>query len=94
MLKSYEEPIEKLDSTLARALHAAEEKMLHQFDAAEGKVGRAENFRTGVLDHKSASSRLALPERDLQERTLCALPFLAAYRPELLDDLAALAFDP
>jgi phage tail protein X len=31
------------------------------------------------------------PHRGLQERTLSALPALAAYGPELLDDLAAVS---
>jgi hypothetical protein len=28
------------------------------------------------------------PHRDLQERTLCALPFIAAYGPPLFEELA------
>lgn len=88
MLKSYAESIEKLDPTLLDTLEAVEEKMLHQFTKLKEKVGRAENFRTGVLDtHQSAIFESLYPNHELQERTLCALPFLASYGTELLDEL-------
>lgn len=95
MLRSYTEPIEKLDSTLLGTLEAIEEKMLHQFTKLKEKVGRAENFRTGVLDgHQSAIFESLYPNHELQERTLCALPFLAAYGTELLDELTRLSAIP
>ncbi len=88
LLRSYEEPLARLDSTLVEALHSLEQKMLHQFSQLKGKVGRAENFRTGVLDrHEKILLDSLYPDGELQERTLCALPMLAAYGPELLDDL-------
>jgi Bacillithiol biosynthesis BshC len=63
--------------------------MLHQFLEIREKAGRAESFRTGVLErHERQLSDALYPQRGLQERTLCALPFLAAYGPKLLDDLA------
>lgn len=92
MLKSYTEPIEKLDATLLGTLEAVEEKMLHQFTKLKEKVGRAENFRTGVIDnHQSAIFESLYPNHELQERTLCALPFLASYGTELLDELTRLS---
>jgi bacillithiol synthase len=92
MLKSYTDSIEKLDPTLLGTLEAIEEKMLHQFTKLKEKVGRAENFRTGVLDsHQSAIFDSLYPNHDLQERTLCALPFLASYGTELLDELTRLS---
>lgn len=92
MLKSYAASIEKLDATLLGTLEAIEEKMLHQFTKLKEKVGRAENFRTGVLDtHQSAIFESLYPNHELQERTLCALPFLASYGIELLDELARLS---
>ena len=93
MLKSYTEAIEKLDATLLGTLEAVEEKMRHQFTKLKEKVGRAENFRTGVLDsHQSAIFESLYPNHELQERTLCALPFLAAYGAELLDEMTRLSF--
>jgi bacillithiol synthase len=95
MLKSYAEPIEKLDKTLLGTLEALEEKMLYQFTKLKEKVGRAENFRTGVLDdHQSAIFDSLYPNHELQERSLSALPFLAAYGAELLDELTRLSGIP
>ncbi|MGH9736450.1 MAG: bacillithiol biosynthesis cysteine-adding enzyme BshC [Candidatus Acidiferrales bacterium] len=92
MLKSYAGSIEKLDPTLLGTLEAIEEKMLHQFTKLKEKVGRAENFRTGVLDaHQNAIFESLYPNHELQERSLGALPFLAAYGTELLDELCRLS---
>lgn len=91
-LRSYAGSIEKLDATLLGTLEAVEEKMLHQFTKLKEKVGRAENFRTGVLDsHQTAIFDSIYPNHELQERSLCALPFLASYGTELLDELARLS---
>ena len=89
VMKAYRKKLERLDRTLIGALDATERKILYQFTKLKGKAGRAEAFRTGVLD---LNERLLLdalyPHRDLQERTLCALPFIAAYGPPLFEELA------
>jgi bacillithiol synthase len=91
LLKSYREPLGRLDSTLLDALDVAERKMLYQFNQLKAKVARAENFRSGVLDrHERILLDALYPNGELQERTLSALPFMAAYGPAFLDDLAAL----
>jgi bacillithiol biosynthesis cysteine-adding enzyme BshC len=91
LLKSYREPLGRLDSTLLDALDVAERKMLYQFSQLKAKVARAENFRSGVLDrHERILLDALYPNGELQERTLSALPFIAAYGPAFLDDLAAL----
>ena len=95
MLRSYAEAIEHLDKTLLGTLDAVEEKMLYQFTKLKEKVGRAENFRTGVLDgHQAAIFDSLYPNHELQERSLSALPFLAAYGSELLDELTRLSSLP
>ena len=95
MLKEYDEPLRQLDSTLLETLEGAERKILHQFTQLRGKAGRAENFRSGVLDRKERILFDSLyPDGGLQERTLSLLPFLAAHGPELLDDLARLSSVP
>jgi bacillithiol synthase len=94
-LKAYEEPLGRLDSTLLEALHATERKMLHQIEQLKGKVARAENFRSGILDrHERILLDSLYPSGALQERTLSGLPLLASIGPGLLDDLAALASVP
>jgi bacillithiol synthase len=95
MLKAYEDPLSRLDSTLVEALRASERKMLHQIEQLKGKVARAENFRSGVLDrHERILLDSLYPSGGLQERTLCILPMLAAFGPEFLDKLTALASSP
>ena len=95
MVQAYEEPLGRLDSTLLEALHASERKMLHQIEQLRGKVARAENFRSGVLDrHERILLDSLYPSGGLQERTLCALPMLASIGPSFLDDLTALASTP
>jgi bacillithiol synthase len=95
MLKSYTEPIERLDQTLLGTLQAIEEKMLYQFTKLKEKVGRAENFRTGVLDdHQSVIFDSLYPNHELQERSLSGLPFLATYGTGLLDELKRLSSIP
>ena len=92
MVQAYEEPLGRLDSTLLEALHASERKMLHQIEQLRGKVARAENFRSGVLDrHERILLDSLYPSGGLQERTLCAVPMLASIGPSFLDDLSALA---
>ena len=92
LLAAYRKPLAHLDRTLTGALDSAERKILHQFLKLKGKAGRAENFRTGILDrHERILVDALYPHRGLQERTLSALPALAAYGPELLDDLASVS---
>ena len=92
ILKSYEEPLARLDSTLVEALRASEGKILHQIGQLKGKVARAENFRSGVLDrHERILLDSLYPHGGLQERTLCLLPLLAANGTGLLDELTRLA---
>jgi len=92
MMKSFEEPLAKLDATLVESLRTAQSKMLHQMTQLKGKVARAENFRSGVLDrHERILIDSLAPHGELQERTLCLLPQLAASGPELFDRLASLS---
>jgi bacillithiol biosynthesis cysteine-adding enzyme BshC len=95
LLRGYEGPLQQLDQTLLGALKSSERKMVHQFQKLKGKAGRAENFRTGVLSrHERILLDSLYPHHGLQERTLCALPFLAAYGPDLLDELSRLSCPP
>jgi len=92
ILKSYEEPLARLDATLVEALRASEGKILHQIAQLKAKVARAENFRSGVLDrHERILLDALYPHGGLQERALCLLPLLAANGTALLDDLTRLA---
>jgi uncharacterized protein YllA (UPF0747 family) len=82
------EPLTKLDQTLVGALDTACEKILYQFSGLRAKAGRAEGFRTGVLNtHETEIANWLLPNNSLQERSFGLLAFLAAEGPELLDHL-------
>ncbi len=87
-LEGLRTPLAKLDQTLAGALDTAAEKMLYQFNSVRSKAGRAEGFRSGVLDtHEREITGLLLPNNEVQERSLSLLPFLASQGGELLDEL-------
>ncbi len=62
--------------------------MIYQFTNLQGKVAHALSFRSSVLDAhlKELTGRL-YPHGNLQERTLCFLPMLAAQGMGLLDEL-------
>jgi bacillithiol biosynthesis cysteine-adding enzyme BshC len=91
-LAGMRKPLGKLDRTLVGSLATAERKMLYQLGRLRGKAARAENFRTGILDsHERLLTDALYPHRGLQERTLCLLPMLAKYGPELLDELSGRA---
>jgi bacillithiol biosynthesis cysteine-adding enzyme BshC len=88
MLEGMREPLAKLDQTLVGALDTSSEKMLYQFNALRAKAGRAEGFRTGVVNtHENEIANTLLPNGELQERSLAFLPFLASEGIELLDQL-------
>lgn len=89
ILKSCAKPLARLDKTLLGALSTAERKTLHQFENLRAKAGRAQNFRTGVLDrHQQQLLGSLWPQHGLQERSLSLFPFLARHGNELLDQLS------
>lgn len=80
------EPLTKLDRTLVGALDTASEKILYQFNGLRAKAGRAEGFRTGVVNtHENEIAGSMLPNDALQERSFGLLTFLASEGPDLLD---------
>jgi bacillithiol biosynthesis cysteine-adding enzyme BshC len=88
LLAGLHAPIDQLDHTLAGAVDTAERKMLYQLRKLRLKAGRAANFRSGVLDrHEAVLADALFPRRNLQERSLCFLPFLAAQSLSVLDEL-------
>jgi bacillithiol biosynthesis cysteine-adding enzyme BshC len=88
LVEGLRDPLVRLDRTLTGALDTAAEKMLYQFNSLRSKAGRADGFRTGVLDaHEREIIGLLLPNGELQERSLSLLPFLAGNGSELLDHL-------
>jgi len=88
LLRGLRAPVGKLDMTLLGALDTAERKMLYQFLKLRARAGRAQNFRTGVLDaHERMLLDALFPHHGPQERSLNLLPFLARHGLGLLDEL-------
>ena len=86
LIDGLREPLTKLDQTLLGALDTASEKILYQFSGLRAKAGRAEGFRTGVLNtHENEIICALLPNDELQERSYGLLTFLASEGLELLD---------
>ncbi len=87
-LKGLEKPLARLDKSLLGALGTAERKMLYQLAKLRRKTGKAEGLRSGVLErHEQILLDCLFPQRGLQERSLCLLPFIASFGTELLDEL-------
>jgi bacillithiol synthase len=88
LVEGLREPLAKLDQTLVGALDTASEKMLYQFNGLRAKAGRAEGFRTGILNtHENEIANFLFPNNALQERSFGLLTFLAVEGAELLDHL-------
>jgi len=80
--------LEKLDPTVGSAGEIAARKMRHQLQRLESRAARAHLRREQVLDrHASMLSSLLFPERELQERRLAGIYFLAKYGVDLIDRL-------
>jgi uncharacterized protein YllA (UPF0747 family) len=95
LLGRLQKDIEALDPTLLDTLKHAEEKMKYQLERLRAKLSRAALQRSELLSkHQQALLRFLSPEKDLQERRVCGLYFLARAGYELLDRiLAQIAID-
>jgi len=82
------EDVQKLDATLAGAVATAKEKMMFQVEKLREKTGRALDERAGVIaEHAEFLENLVYPNKVLQSRELCFLPFLAQWGPDGLKEL-------
>ena len=80
--------LEHLDPTLVDAAQNAGSKMHYQLDRLQGKAARAELLRNEVLDrHASLLSNLLFPHKELQEREIAGVSFLARHGMDLLERL-------
>src|SRR6266851_1657301 len=86
------EQIEKLDSTLAGAVSTARNKIGFQLEKLRRKTGRALDQKGGLLaEHEHFLENLLYPNKQLQSRELCFLPFLARWGMDALTDLQKLS---
>jgi uncharacterized protein YllA (UPF0747 family) len=86
------EEIKKLDATLSGAVETAKNKMTFQLEKLREKTGRALDERAGLIaEHVEFLENLLYPNRTLQSRELCFLPFLAQWGLGGLRELKDLA---
>ena len=84
--------IQKLDATLAGAVNTAKEKMTFQLEKLREKTGRALDERAGLIgEHAEFLENLLYPNKTLQSRDLCFLPFLAHWGLDGLNEMKSLA---
>ena len=87
-MNAVRETLGRLDATLADAASNAEEKMKYQLSQLEARAARAEAQRNEVLTRHADSLNGALyPNKELQEREVAGVSFVARYGPELLTSL-------
>jgi len=80
--------LERLDPTVESAGDLAARKMRHQLRRLESRAARAYIRREQVLGrHASMLSSLLFPEKELQERRIAGIYFLARFGVELIDRL-------
>ena len=80
--------LQKLDPTIASAGEVAGQKMRYQLDQLESRAARAHLQREQVLDrHAGLLSTLLFPERELQERKIAGIYFVARHGAALIDQL-------
>ena len=86
------ESLEKLDPTLVEAGDRATSKMRYQVGRLHRRAARAMLRRTHILSQHAGEIVNALfPEKELQERTVAGVYFLAKYGTELIETLVEAA---
>jgi bacillithiol biosynthesis cysteine-adding enzyme BshC len=84
--------IEKLDATLAGAVTTARNKIGFQLEKLRRKTGRALDQKSGLLaEHERFLENLLYPDKQLQSRELCFLPFLARWGMDGLSEVQKLS---
>jgi bacillithiol biosynthesis cysteine-adding enzyme BshC len=88
LLERLRHDIQTLDPTLLDTLQHAEEKMKYQMERLRGKISRAALQRSEtLLRHEQSLMRFLMPNRELQEREVTGVYFLARAGYDLLDRL-------
>lgn len=94
-LQAVEAELQKLDPTLVEAAARSRRKMLYQLSKIGSKAARAELRRNPQLAQEACRVLTELfPNKELQERVLPGIYFLAQYGPELLATLKQAAGHP
>jgi len=87
-LQQWSEAVAVLDPTLKDAVETAQQKINYQAEKLQQKIGRALDHRLNVLAaHEEFLSNLLYPEKNLQSRELCFLPFAARWGQQGFEEI-------
>ena len=87
-LSRWSETISVLDPTLKNAVHTAQRKIAYQAEQLQQKIGRALDLKQGVLtSHEEFLSNLIYPNKNLQSRELCFIPFAARWGQQGFEEI-------
>jgi bacillithiol synthase len=87
-LEAVKNALSRLDKTLVDSAIHAGEKIRYQMEQLRARAARAELRQSEVLQrHAQMLSHLLYPEKNLQEREIAGIYFLARHGPQLLHDL-------
>lgn len=87
-LQQWSEAVAVLDPTLKDAVETAQQKIAYQAEKLQQKIGRALDHKLNVLAaHEEFLSNLLYPEKNLQSRELCFLPFAARWGQQGFEEI-------
>ena len=87
-LQQWSEAVAVLDPTLKDAVETAQQKIAYQAEKLQEKIGRALDHKLHVLAaHEEFLSNLLYPEKNLQSRELCFLPFAARWGQQGFEEI-------
>ncbi len=87
-LQQWSEAVAILDPTLKDAVETAQQKINYQAEKLQQKIGRALDHKLNVLAaHEEFLSNLLYPEKNLQSRELCFLPFAARWGQQGFEEI-------
>jgi bacillithiol biosynthesis cysteine-adding enzyme BshC len=90
ILDGLREDVIRIDPTLQEVLKHAQEKMTYQLERVRGKMSRAAFERSAILTrHEQELARFVMPHKNLQEREVSGIYFLARCGYGLLEQLLA-----
>lgn len=88
ILDDLREDVIRIDPTLQEVLKHAQEKMTYQLERVRGKMSRAAFERSAILNrHEQELARYVMPHKNLQEREVSGIYFLARSGYGLLEQL-------
>lgn len=91
-MKKLHREIAKVDPTIQGAITRAEKRIRYQVEKLRHKTGAALDRHEKVIEkHQAFLDNLLFPEKGLQSRALCFLPFLGRGGSGVLEELQSLA---